>query len=489
MGDAAPSANDQRRDAHDIGDRAANRVFLSPRVLDETAFNEFADRLRAVLDDAGQRAADASAAAEAAAAERDELNALLRRQHQQMEMQAKLVTLATGKGDELRAVLKSAHTAAFDPASINKKLDAMLAERFAAFDAELTSRLDAFTGEISRRTDRLRAQADERASDAERDLERHAADLREQLTETLDAARRDALGAAENITADLARRLTRESAALEGLLATAAAARTELQNLIKGDGAVDITRLRHTCERAMALAGIDPATGRLAQQPNDDSLLVIADRADRSRREADAIARRLTGLIEDASRRAHQVGESVAGADAAIDAIDHRRARVESALDTARRAAADATRDLTEHAQAAERAAAPIADALDRIDAAADTVADLVATSTHLADTAEPLTRRLIDAVDAGRRLTSALDPWRPLLLDTQPTTTDADADPDAAQLPAPLAELVDTVRSSLLTDLDKMAGAMSLIADRAKTELRKPKKPGDKPAIAITPR
>lgn len=491
MGDAAPPSGAQRRDALGLGAAAVNRTFLSPRVLDEAAFTEFADRLRAVLEDAAERASEARDAAAAAAAERDELKALLRKQHQQMEIATKLLKVATDKCATVAASVDAVEAKAAEAVNADQRVEAALAEKAAAFDSQLRYRLEAFEAALDRRASELGAAADSAADGVAHRLDAHATELRSDLVALVDEAREQATRSADELRDDLERRLAREAAALEGLLATAAAARGDLQQLLQGDGALDLAQIKSTCERAFTLAGLDPITGEPMTEPEAHSLLCITDRADRARRDADSVMRRLTGLVEDAHRRTLDVAKSVHNADAALDAIEHRRSRLESSLNAARRAAIQTKADLDGQLASAERAAEPLTEVLGRVDAASERADSLLGQSQKLAEAAEPLTRDLTVVVESAESLAATLAPWRALLLecDAEPCNGDQPVSIEAASLPKPLRDIVDAVRANIIGDLTKMAGAMSLIADRAAAEIVKPTTPGAKPGIKITPR
>lgn len=127
-------------------------VFLSPRVVDRGAFEDFAARLRAVIAEAGDEARRLEEASPAAAQSREDLRAGTQKNAEQTQ---RAVELAKALGDRIRALENSLARASRLAEGIDRveaRIDAILAplaEREAALQA-LLNRIESAAATIGR---------------------------------------------------------------------------------------------------------------------------------------------------------------------------------------------------------------------------------------------------------------------------------------------------------------------------------------------------
>jgi hypothetical protein len=493
MGEGAGSNSSHRaaRETAGIGERAVGRVFVSPRVLDENAFNEFSAKLRDVLDEAADRAAQVAIVADEAAAAREDFLKTRKAQRDQMEIATKLLKVAQARCEQVEQLLTTAEARLPDPAELQANFQTALDGRLGAMECAMRARLAAFDELLASRVVALDEDVAAAGLAATQRMDAHAETLADSLAEAVDAARDEAASSADSLRATIERKLARESSALEGLLATAAAAKGELRELLGGDGETGLASLRETCARAERLAGWDSETNEPAAAADPRSLRGVVERAERARREAEALAARLTGLVEDAQSRAGQVTRSVNDADVTMTALEQRKAGLERSINEARKAAIRARAELSEQASAAESSVGPVLEAIARAESLGTRVHALLAQCQTLSECAEPLTSELTDAVDRGEALARTLADWRPLLIEADGAIGENDDGGfgDAAAwpgLPPQLARIAESFRAGIAADLEKMASAMHLIAGRAKTEVVRATG-GHGPGIKIT--
>lgn len=292
MGQARRESPEQARIA---GPDPGAEVFLSPRVIDQTAFEAYASRLRGMIDELRAEASAARAAAEANAASAAALRELDRKTKSQAELAAKLLRAVNQRAEQLDA----ATAKAADHARVAQLFEAE-AERIVA---ECAGRFRA----------RLDAAIDEKSADLQRRAGASSASLLARLTELESACAR-----AERVLGD----------ASSGAGLTGAAARVEraLEHASGAESRLDAARER--AERAVngLAAALDSSVALAEQTAARQSAL------DQSLREAiRACAATEHGLMErlNEARAMHQ------GAEAFVERLRGATAEARRAIDRA----------------------------------------------------------------------------------------------------------------------------------------------------------
>ncbi|GAB4552395.1 MAG: hypothetical protein Tsb0013_14690 [Phycisphaerales bacterium] len=388
------------------GGSQASSVMLSPRVVDEQAFEDFAGRLRSLLDDASS----ASHHAEAILHELRTLGstASVTRQKALIEAGAKLV----------KAV--EASTAKLDRARADA--DTMLAR---VDDA--SSRAQAAADTID---DRLEAALEQRVADFERRLDERVGSITAEVEAKLRSH-------AEGVTAQFAR-ITET--------------REDLERVITDATENTLVALHRAHERAARLAGWDPediADGQGVGQPERDSLADLILRAEAMHTRAAQAIESMTALQQDATELVHTMGSGLDATRQDLLTLDTEREALEHRLQSA---AFEADR-LSERVR-------PMTELESRARETSDRLAQLLVQTRALREDESESEQRLRDAVDDALRALDALEPWRDVCFASAEQA-------ERATLPPVLKAITNRFQEGLARDIHAMAQAFSAVAKR----------------------
>jgi predicted phage tail protein len=361
---------------------AGAEVFLSPRVVDKAAFDDFAAALRDLVDRAASHA------------------------------------------DPLREVTERAERT-------------LTLIREAA--ARQQSRLDLALKTL--------AALEERSAHVERMLQR-AADLADIVERFGDQA--DHIMTAK--LSEFATRVQSESQSAAGRLAV-------LEERLAQTEAEAARRLDRIVERL----GLRPERDENGEPTFD--LPGLVKRAEVAHSTAAAAAYRLETACESAEARSRQLAESAERAAAAAEEARARHESLDAELrqsvalcreaDEAIRTRAETLRALTE---------TPLAELKARVDETVDTLKATIEHAERSCELGYQVLSRQLTAVSELRSLLSAVEPWRPLLLDHAADRADQSPPP----LPPQLEQVVAAVRARLASDLGALAGALGTLAAEA---------------------
>lgn len=411
------------------------RVFLSPRVVDQNAFTDYAARLRALVDETTAAADGLRAELRAAADTRDEVKRTGSNQRAALDAAAKLLKSLDARVEQGAKVLADLDAGRSKLDELERAIARVSDERIEAFTKKLD---DAF----AQRTEELERRVEERLAALDR--------------QTADRSR------------EIARRFDAEASRVEDLASRVA----ELD-----DGRVRV--LESTFDKAARLAGWDPDDvhdGVGAGAPARDSLGDFVLRGEAMRESTDAALHRLTQTKDAAEDAARSLGETLAGSMSLVDDLEAKRDELEShvrhTIDAAQRAADDAD----ERAQRVRELAEPIARAQQDAETTLASIRDELAAAERTNASVGESIATVRRAVDEARRVASELEPWRDVL----------DADAGELELPPALAAIADGFRGELAQDLAKMAAAMNMIAHRAETTIRHPAGDQGGPEVVI---
>lgn len=385
----------------------AAAVFLSPRVVDQQAFEDFASKLKGVISESSSVSRDAKAAL-------DELRGLstksaeaIGRQRTLIEAAAKLIkavdakTKSLGSAQEGAAALIDRLEAVADRAnkasqSIDDRLEEALEQRMSAFEARFEQRIKAMSKEMDE-------QLDERAANIQTTLA-----MVDQKQASLEAVVRDAT---------------------ENTLAV----------------------LQDAHQRGAQLAGWDPADivdGEGVGQPARDSLADLMQRAQGMQRgtleSIDALSKlrdESATLLTDMTGSLDTTREELCRLDVEREALEHRL----------RSATSDTKRLSQEHA--------PLLDLSERAEKTASQLASLLVHARTLREQETQSEEALREAVIRAQSALTALEPWRDVCFASAEQA-------ENAGLPPVLEAITQRFQAGFARDINAMASALQRVAD-----------------------
>ena len=381
-------------------------VMLSPRVVDENAFDDFAGRLRSLLDEAGAAAGQA----QSTLTELRQLGSAtsIARQKALIEAGAKLV----------KAV--EASTARLTNAS--SEADAVLAKIDAA-----SARADEA---IERMEARLQSQIDAQLASFDERVEERVAQVAARMESELQAR---VEGAANQ-------------------LQRAAEIREDLDRVVSDATDNTLVALHRASEKAARLAGWDPddiVEGQGVGQPERDSLADLLLRAEAMQSSAKSAIEVMSTMHEDAERL---VDSMRTGHDQTRDALldlDREREHLESRLAEASIEAKRLVEDTS-----------PILDLEERARETAGRLAQLLVETRTIQGHEEGAAKRRDHAIGLAQDALASLEPWRDVCFASEEQA-------QHASLPPVLRVITERFQDNLARDIHAMAQAFSAIAKR----------------------
>jgi len=472
----------------------ADQVFLSPRVIDERAFTDLADRLRALID----QASSAARQAKRTGAQSESLRAGLE------QAATRLTTCLEKAGGVLSAIDERAKGAedlyarvaerSSSIEELEKQAEAVIEAKVGALEKSMDGALKAVdqrVKQIRTRLDQVAKKADARASELERRL-RTSVDERSDRAEQTAARLEGVLDRAESELPDLDARKAELEQAIEGACRTALE-RAEQEAAALADRAAEavggaqarldksvatteayvasarkevdeylgprLESLAAAGERAAALLGWKSPADAATTAPAPNSLGDLMRRVEESTRAASLAQDRLDEIRRQSDEARATLGESLVQSAERIDQMIERREELEAGVRTATASAESIEEALRSRIAEAEAAmAAP----LEQIRSQAD---EAEARAAEAARTAEEARRRLAEAAKWNQSVllrledaASRLEPWRDLLLGEEA--------PD--ELPSPLRTIVDRARDEIAAPLVELGSVIQTIGRHA---------------------
>jgi chromosome segregation ATPase len=309
-------------------------IFISPRVIDRTAFESYAEALRAIIADAGERAGALRGAAGEVHRLREGLREATGELGTRVDRASKLVPVLEDRAKRAEAALARVGDHEALAREIDALVEARVRERIESRLAEIEARLDARGAEGARAIESREREARER-------LEKSITIARDSVAQALTDIERRLQGLHDGPGGAIERVRTQAApiiAQADGLLAELA------QRSAEGAASMDAARerceqsaaaLAHLCERAEAAS--DPARINAAQTRAQESLAhaesasrtlaSLIEQGELARQQlADAIA---TGAerIDESAARASEIAERAAALDGQIRGLDERARR------------------------------------------------------------------------------------------------------------------------------------------------------------------
>lgn len=482
-------------------------VFLSPRVVDREAFNDYSASLRRLIEDAAGQAEALRAAGTDAQLAREQLRDISGKTAPRIDAALRALASVEKRAEEAGTLVQTARDAARGLEQLRSQTEASLAAGLTRIEAEIERRvaeaverlgrtereragaledraraaveqIEAAAADVTRHLDRAALTASERALAAGAEAEAKLASVRDELDPKLDAARAQAQA---RLTA-LAGEVEARAAQVENELRESAARFDERQVVAWTCGNEMHRKLEDAVSRATALMGLrDPletAPLPLAPQASAGGVGVTLPEAlaavARARDEAALAIAQLRSVVEQAGVARGTLGEAIVSGAEQIDQLrsmaDELRTGVTRSLAEADEAGSTLGRRRAELESLLKGPLAEVTGLTDRIGEQVRAVVGQVEQSRGAAREAADAARGLIERLSA---LLDRIEPWRGVLLDLPPALVAGESaaglsadgrEAEHARLPAPLRAILDAVRGELAGDVARIALALEHI-------------------------
>ncbi|MCA3005999.1 MAG: hypothetical protein ACK51N_02760 [bacterium] len=446
------------------GSDVIREVFLSPRVVDREAFNEYATQLRRLIEQTAEHAGQLRNAADDANTAQQNLLASAARNQPKVEAALKTLAAIEARSLGVERLIKQAETQAARLAELEAHAGRVLEDRLGEVAATVERH-------VSDGLERIAAAAEQ--STASLTAQREAAQTQIKLAAEDSAALiSTAAAAAESRYAEIrseAARVMQEAqakAAELSALHSAALAETERRLLTLAEVADrKMAQLNATGDRisqqfnsllarAEALLLDDPQTG--APSPAS-TLPALVKQAEHLSDDAGFATRQLAAVRQQADLARELLGKSILTAAEQLDMLAAEADKLKAGVGDLRHAAATAAESAA-HRKAEITAA--LQGPLVEIESIGDELRQRLTDAMRQVQEAEARSRQLggdtKTVVDMLSGLVDKLEPWRPLLIEQKP-----------GELPAPLAKLIQEVQGKLAADLARVADGLGGIFGR----------------------
>ncbi|MEM1166683.1 MAG: hypothetical protein AAGI30_10385 [Planctomycetota bacterium] len=421
--------------AHTGGHHSADEepVFLSPRVLDQSAFDALGSELRSLLSEVRSESASLKRAADAAAKAKKELAEAATKQRDQLELAAKLAKALNARGEQVERSITDLETRLMSIDERASSLEASTSAQVAHLEEKAAEHI---------------ARVDEHREAAAADLKHRSDEAYERFAATRDKAQTMLHQAGE-------KRVTKVRDSVTAVLAQVEAMRDQFRTEFETATGGARATLEAMIERAERL------TGEREDQDGSRSLADVVDEAATLQGAVMDIAGRLGKVRASAEDSTRELEDRLAESKMLLDLAGSRQEKAAEALNETIEVVEQAEQRLTEQAVETKEALRPIESARDEARAEAARLAQLRQEASQIVEVsreaAEQARTLMVDVRDAATRL----EPWRELLLGR---------DLAEDELPEPLQRIIETFRGGISRDLSKMAAAMSLVARQAES-------------------
>lgn len=446
------------------GSDVIREVFLSPRVVDREAFNEYATQLRRLIEQTAEHAGQLRSAADDANTAQQNLLASTARNQPKVEAALKTLTAIEARSLGVERLIKQAETQAARLAELEahagKVLEDRLGEVAATMERHVAGTLEriasaAEQAAASLASDRQAAQSQIRltAEDGAALITTAAASAESRYTQ-LQAEAERVMHDAEAKAAELNALHTAALAETERrLLALAEAADRKMAQLNAAGDRIG-QQVSGLLARAEALLLDNPQTGAPAPA---STLPALVKQAEQLSDDAGFATRQLAAVRQQADLARELLGKSILAAAEQLDVLAAEADKLKTGVGDLRHAAATAAESAA-HRKAEITAA--LQGPLVEIETIGDELRQRLTDAMRQVQEAEARSRQLGGDTKAVVAMLGALvdklEPWRPLLLEQNP-----------GELPAPLAKLVQEVQGKLAADLARVAEGLGGIFGR----------------------
>jgi chromosome segregation ATPase len=449
----APARAPAPRNAVQQTGRDHEGIFLSPRVVDLEAFNQFSSTLRGLIEQAAAHADALRAACADAQLARDSLSQLGVKTRPQVEaalkaMQAverrlheagQTVTAAESAAEELRRLQAQARAGVQD---LHERIDAMIESRVSErVQALLQLRLGEGERHLADAVERLQHQARARADELEqrvaeflRRMDDHTRLVGDTLNARIEQAEQRAARTVGQLGTAAEERLAEIRAKADELLRPLDEAVRRAHDLLGGGVSPQ------SVERASGADSGREESGRAVEGGARTALDEIRSLLDR----AAVVRRDLALCLDDSTARVEHLRTTT-------DDLKH---AISNALVTCD----EADRTLSERRREAERLIAalegPLAEVRHGVTDAGERLRDTLHELTTARTTAEAACRGAQQVLDRLSSLLSDLEPWKELLTSQ-----------GRGEVPQPIRDMIEAVRGEMVEDLARIAAAMEQIS------------------------
>ncbi len=458
----------------------SDRVFVSPRVVDEQAFREYSAELRSLLEQIRSTQADLAAAGTEAAGTARSLAGSQDKYRQHLELTTKLLKALTSKSAEVEDLVARVDERLASAKGIETSVEQALEAKVGAFEKSLESRLASMEQQYAKRMEELERGFDSKRAELDEQLESRRVYLQTGLSAHADEIEGTLKDRAAALTTEVESRLTDERSRAEQTLSELESRRQEFASETGESLQNTLEQLRTACGIASKLVGWDPADpGADPNQPLAGSLGDLVRQATKTREDAEWSVRRLGSIRDQAQSMIAELSESLEGSISLFDQLHAQKAKLDTEVGSILDRAEITSAELKSRQAEIEQLVSPLSGSLKKAETVTRDLCSVADGAADLLTHAGILHGDLQAVLTTAEQLSATLEPWRTVILESAQT----------AELPPAIAAVVERFENEIGQDLAKMASAMQMIANRAETSLRPPKHAGESPEIVIRPR
>lgn len=443
----APGGSAATADPSSSGAPVLAEVFLSPRVIDREAFNDFSASLRRLIEQAGEQAGALRTASEAAAGAQQAIKDLSGKNQPRLEAAVKALTLLDQRAQDAERLVQAAQGAAAALETLRREGQDLVTQR----RQELGERADELAQSLERRFTELEARAEAatrrqseaveaRIAQAEARLTRKSAEIDAWAADVLRRAERQVDGEQQRAQAT-GQELIRQTADAH---AQAQAIAAELSALIARAEALVSDRGEASLRAAItdASAVYDRVLGSITRLEALASTHAPATTADADTSYPSPIARPL-------SPSASAPSDLSPSLDHLSEVAERLRESVQRTLDLCGAAEERLTLREAEFKAALRE---PIRDLQDRSAQVQRELSEVMGRIEHERTMAGSLSDQSAAVLRHLSALVREIEPWKPILL----------GGVTRGELPAPLSEAVQQARAALAADVQRVSALLS---------------------------
>ena len=398
----------------------SDAVFLSPRVVDEAAFEDFAGRLRREIGRADGQAAGLRGLIDEVRRAGQALEAFAKQHRSQQEQSGSLRAEIEQQRAVVEALLDRAGGLSAAHEGFERGVEEILARRQVEIAQLVDAALETFRGSLATITDGALRAADRRAAEVESKIAR----MLSGAEDALDAKLKHAVSDAEHRIEQRVDRATEQ-------LADVSAAKATLQQQVDGVVAGALGALRNACEQAEGFVGCDQQTGSLGARLH----------------EAEALIGRLERLVDSSGKSEERITSSLTGINAQMDEASRRYISLEESLRKAIRASEAAEKQLDTRKDDVRQLSQALDAARSRADQSIQTLQRNTLHTENAAAAGKSKRAQLGDVVENAERLLASFEPWRGVMLEHSATH----------KLPEEIEQVIQRVRQSVLSEYTRV--------------------------------
>lgn len=402
------AAIEQRPSSSTGSGRTAGEVFLTPRVIDQGAFDELSRSLREMVREAAKQNADLRASVAQASRIGNELRCAEQGQQENLALAAAALKRIEERTSAIDSLLEHARGTTAAAEQFDRLAEEVIARQLGAFEARIE----------------------------------------------------DALASAAARAGEIEDRIARASSGLEARIS---------ETTLHAQGAIgpSVSQLTALCERAEAMIGRlpDSAGGEAPRTPG--SLGDVVERGESLRQECQFASRQFDAIRAQADQARTILGESLNDMCSMIDRLTERADDLRREADRAKSVAAEIGKDTDAHTRRVKTAVEDVlSQALPGIEAVKSELGQLVAQAHQLQGDASLAVRVGESTLSQLREVVAQLSPWQHVVF----AKGAVGSSQDASNLPEPIRRIVESVRVEMRRELGSIAAALRSAADRAES-------------------